>query len=174
MYAVVSLKPVFIRSLEVPDTHFAGGMFKPCFEWNSYKDRFGTVLNNNFFDAKYISHCGCSIENNITSDIRLSRNVWSTRDLKDHDVSCAAASPAPPTQCYLGYAYTCSNRPHLFSKSLVCKVNTAQPFSFVYKPFSATPFSAKVWCVKSIRVDLFLLLRKGHFGNTHGVRPFSE
>ena len=36
------------------------------------------------------------------------------------------------------------------------------------------PFSAKVRCVKSIRVDLFLLLRKGHFGNTHAVRPFSE
>ena len=25
--------------------------------------------------AKYITHCGCSIENNIASDIRLSRNV---------------------------------------------------------------------------------------------------
>ena len=33
-----------------------------------------------------------NIENNIPSDIRLSRNVWSTRDLKDHDVSCAAAT----------------------------------------------------------------------------------
>ena len=32
------------------------------------------------------------IENDIASDIRLSRNVWSTRDLKDHDVSCAAAT----------------------------------------------------------------------------------
>ena len=62
--------------------------------------------------------------------------------------------------------------PPLFSKSPVCKVNTARPFSFVYEPFSATPpppFSAKVRCVKSIRLDLFLLLRKGHFGNTHAV-----
>ena len=80
-----------------------------------------------------------------------------------------APPPPPPTQCYLGYAYECSNRPPLFSKSPVCKVNPARPFSFVYEPFSA-----KVRCVKSIRVDLFLLLRKGHFGNTHGVHPFSE
>ena len=81
------------------------------------------------------------------------------------------AEPGPPTQCYLGYAYACSNRPPLFSKSPVCKVNTARPFSFVYEPFSASPppFSAKVRCVKSIRLDLFLLLRKGHFGNTHAV-----
>ena len=40
----------------------------------------------------YNTHCGCSIENNIASDIRLSRNVWSTRDLKYHYVSCAAAT----------------------------------------------------------------------------------
>ena len=33
-----------------------------------------------------------SFKNNIASDIRLSRNVWSTRDLKDHNVSCAAAT----------------------------------------------------------------------------------
>ena len=33
-----------------------------------------------------------NIENNIASDIRLSRNVWSTRYLADHDVSCAAAT----------------------------------------------------------------------------------
>ena len=32
------------------------------------------------------------IENNIASDICLSCNVWSTRDLKDNDVSCAAAT----------------------------------------------------------------------------------
>ena len=36
--------------------------------------------------AKYITHCGYSIENNIASDIRLSRNVWSTGDLRDHNV----------------------------------------------------------------------------------------
>ena len=29
--------------------------------------------------------------------------------------------------------------PPLFSKSPVCKVNTARPFSFVYEPFSAPP-----------------------------------
>ena len=33
-----------------------------------------------------------TVENNIASNICLSRNVWSTRDLKDHDVSCAAAT----------------------------------------------------------------------------------
>ena len=38
--------------------------------------------------AKYIIHCRYSIENNIASDIRLSLNVWSTRDLNDDDVSC--------------------------------------------------------------------------------------
>ena len=41
-------------------------------------------------------------------------------------------APPPPTQCYLGYAYACSNRP-------------------------PPPLSAKVRCVKSIRLDLFLL-----------------
>ena len=44
------------------------------------------------FNAKYITHCGYSIENNIASDIRLSHNVWSTRDLKDHNDSSAAAT----------------------------------------------------------------------------------
>ena len=29
----------------------------------------------NYINAKYITHCGYSIENNIASDIRLSRNV---------------------------------------------------------------------------------------------------
>ena len=33
-------------------------------------------------NAKYITHYGYSIENNIASDIRLSRYVWSTRDQK--------------------------------------------------------------------------------------------
>ena len=42
-------------------------------------------------NAKYITHCGCSIENNITIDSRLSRNVVN-KGSKDHDVSCAAAN----------------------------------------------------------------------------------
>ena len=85
--------------------------------------------------------------------------------------------PPTPTQCYLGYAYACSKRPPFSAKVRCVKSIRVDLFLLLYEPFSAPPpppFSAKVRCVKSIRVDLFLLFTKGHFGNTHGVRPFSE
>ena len=89
-----------------------------------------------------------------------------------------SVSPSrPPTQCYLGYAYACSQDPPPppFSESPVCKVNTSRLLFFFIRAFFSTPppLSAKVRCVKSIRVDLVLLLRAGEFGNTHGIPPFT-
>ena len=86
--------------------------------------------------------------------------------------------PGSPTQCYLGYAYAfTATPPPLSAKVRVWKVNTGRPFSFVIRAFFSTPpppFSAKVRCVKSIWVDLFLLLWAGEFGITHGIPPFTE
>ena len=66
---------------------------------------------------------------------------WGIAGVPEH--KCWGSGPPPPIQCYLGYAYACSNRPPLFSKSPVCKVNTARPFSFVYEPFSGPPLFSK-------------------------------
>ena len=43
----------------------------------TWKHEFRLNVNRMFVNAKYITHCGYSIENNIASDIRLSRNVCS-------------------------------------------------------------------------------------------------
>ena len=81
--------------------------------------------------------------------------------------------PGPPAQCYLGYAYACSNRPPPpLSAKVRCVKSIRLDLFLLYTSLfqhPPPPFSAKVRCVKSIRLDLFLLLRKGHFGNTHAV-----
>ena len=83
--------------------------------------------------------------------------------------------PGPPLKCYLGYANACSHPPPPpFSISLVCKINTGRPFSFVIQAFSAGPlFSISLVC-KVNTGRSFSLLRAGDFGNTHAVPPFPE
>ena len=69
------------------------------------------------------------------------RNVLYTRQL-GNCVITMRSDPPPPPHSVLFKVRICVFQPTpllFFSKSPVCKVNTARPFSFVYEPFSAPP-----------------------------------
>ena len=46
------------------------------------------IIINTIINAKYITHCGYSIENNIASDFRLSRNVVNKESKRSRRFVC--------------------------------------------------------------------------------------
>ena len=58
-------------------------------------------------NAKYITHCGYSIENNIASDIRLSRNVVNKESKRSRRFVCYCdTSSGDKNYCKQGVFYT--------------------------------------------------------------------